>query len=412
MCPEGKGGNGVRKTCETLFFVVLVFLAFSVSSSASTSYTVKKGDTLQKIAQKYHLSVSQIKKANGLTSKKVSAGTKLIIPDIKQESSKKSALAEKKGSSRKQGVRSASSRRSLDEKRSDEVIPAYHVVKKGETLHTIARKYSLSVDELKELNGLKRGKVKPGQQLMVKRNNELRIYTAKKGDTVKKVARRFGMSVRVLKEINDLEGNTLKPGQKLFLTKKRNPEPREGREDARSLTVAYQNAAPSPALMKLEEVRELSKSEDLSKLGIKDRLILFAKKMIHMPYRFGGTGAFGLDCSAYVQKAYSFAGITIPRSAREQFTVGQTVERDKLVTGDLVFFKTYASFPSHVGIYLGNNLFIHASSLSKKITIDSLEAPYYFQRYIGAKRLIQEEKSPVPVVEVEIESKTTAASEN
>ncbi|MBI5212938.1 MAG: C40 family peptidase, partial [Nitrospirae bacterium] len=53
---------------------------------------------------------------------------------------------------------------------------------------------------------------------------------------------------------------------------------------------------------------------------------------------------------------------------------------------------TYASFPSHVGIYLGNNLFIHASSRSKKITIDSLENPYYFKRFIGAKRLIEEEE--------------------
>jgi peptidoglycan endopeptidase LytE len=57
--------------------------------------------------------------------------------------------------------------------------------------------------------------------------------------------------------------------------------------------------------------------------------------------------------------------------------------------GDLVFFKTYASFPSHVGIYLGNNLFIHASSRSRKVTIDSLETPYYFKRFIGAKRFIE-----------------------
>jgi cell wall-associated NlpC family hydrolase len=291
------------------------------------------------------------------------------------------------------------------------------VVRKGETLTTIARKYSLTVSELKEMNSLRKSKVKPGKQLIVKKDtksdNEPKVYTAKKGDTVKKVARRFGLSARELKGINDLEGNTLKPGQKLFLAKKRASEAKEDREDVRPLmTVAYQNAAPSPALLKLEEVREMSKSEDLSKLGLKERIILFAKKMLHLPYRFGGTGTFGLDCSAYVQKAYSFAGITLPRSAREQFNLGQMVERDQLATGDLVFFRTYASFPSHVGIYLGNNLFIHASSLSNKITIDSLERPYFFKRYIGAKRLIQEEKSAIPVVEVEIESKAPSASEN
>ena len=113
--------------------------------------------------------------------------------------------------------------------------------------------------------------------------------------------------------------------------------------------------------------------------------------MLHLPYKFGGTGSIGLDCSAYVQKVYSLAGFTIPRSAREQFQVGDLVDKKELSIGDLVFFRTYASFPSHVGIYLGNNLFIHASSLSKKVTIDSLEAPYYFRRFIGAKRIAQPE---------------------
>jgi len=88
---------------------------------------------------------------------------------------------------------------------------------------------------------------------------------------------------------------------------------------------------------------------------------------------------------------YSFIGQNIPRSAREQFNIGESVDKDDLATGDLVFFRTYASFPSHVGIYLGNNLFIHASSLSKKITIDSLESPYYFRRFIGAKRIIPDD---------------------
>ena len=74
----------------------------------------------------------------------------------------------------------------------------------------------------------------------------------------------------------------------------------------------------------------------------------------------------GIDCSAYVQKVYKLIGIELPRSARLQFKEGEIVDRDSLSIGDLVFFRTYASFPSHVGIYLGNDLFIHASSKGKK----------------------------------------------
>jgi len=59
--------------------------------------------------------------------------------------------------------------------------------------------------------------------------------------------------------------------------------------------------------------------------------------------------------------------------------------------GSLVFFRTYAKFPSHVGIYLGDNRFVHASSREKKVTVDSLDTPYYVKCYIGAKRLLFEE---------------------
>ena len=113
--------------------------------------------------------------------------------------------------------------------------------------------------------------------------------------------------------------------------------------------------------------------------------------MLHFPYKFGGNSAFGIDCSAYVQKVYSMIGINLPRSAREQFMIGKEINKEDLSVGDLVFFRTYASFPSHVGIYLGNNLFIHASSKSKRVTIDSLEAPYYLKRFVGAKRLISDD---------------------
>jgi cell wall-associated NlpC family hydrolase len=98
-----------------------------------------------------------------------------------------------------------------------------------------------------------------------------------------------------------------------------------------------------------------------------------------------------LDCSGFVQKTFAFLNLDLPRSAREQFREGAKVAKEDLSPGDLVFFRTYAKYPSHVGIYLGDNRFVHASSREKKVTVDSLDTPYYVKRYIGAKRLLFEE---------------------
>ena len=79
--------------------------------------------------------------------------------------------------------------------------------------------------------------------------------------------------------------------------------------------------------------------------------------------------------------------LNLPRTARDIYKKGHWVSKGKLQKGDLVFFTTYAKFPSHVGIYIGNNKFIHASSASKRVTITNINKNYYKKRYIGAKRI-------------------------
>lgn len=106
------------------------------------------------------------------------------------------------------------------------------------------------------------------------------------------------------------------------------------------------------------------------------------------PYYFGGTSNRGIDCSAFTRQVFYIAShILLPRTASEQFKIGVPVKRDKLEFGDLVFFHTrrYA-YASHVGIYLGDNLFAHSSS-RYGVTVSSLESQYYNARFIGARRL-------------------------
>ncbi len=104
-------------------------------------------------------------------------------------------------------------------------------------------------------------------------------------------------------------------------------------------------------------------------------------------YRFGGSSIRGMDCSAFVQRVYAMAGIPLPRTARAQAQYGITVSRENLKPGDLLFFQTYARFPSHVGIYIGNGKMIHASSASRRIVISDINKDYYLRHFLFAKRI-------------------------
>jgi len=118
------------------------------------------------------------------------------------------------------------------------------------------------------------------------------------------------------------------------------------------------------------------------------RIISIAMKYLGVPYVFGGTSPSGFDCSGYIQYVFNQAGISLPRTADVQYGVGKSVPMSKLQPGDLVFFETYEPGPSHVGIYLKNGDFVHASSYTG-ITVTSLYSSYYAPRYLGAKRVIR-----------------------
>ena len=120
------------------------------------------------------------------------------------------------------------------------------------------------------------------------------------------------------------------------------------------------------------------------------RLLEVADGYLGIPYKWGGTTRRGMDCSAMaraiVREAY---GIELPRTSKQMFVVGSPIaNRDDLRPGDLLFFRIAASGPgiSHVGVYVGDDRFIHAS-LSRGGVIDSLNQPYFGSRYAGARRL-------------------------
>lgn len=115
-------------------------------------------------------------------------------------------------------------------------------------------------------------------------------------------------------------------------------------------------------------------------------------------YRFGGETAKGFDCSGFVRFMYDKAfNMQLPRSSREMSAIGNKVGKNDLQPGDLVFFQTHGHQINHVGIFIGNDTFIH-SSLSKGITEDKLKQTYFDKRFAGAVRLLNvpSEKLPNP----------------
>ncbi|MET0961076.1 MAG: C40 family peptidase, partial [Psychrobacillus psychrotolerans] len=101
----------------------------------------------------------------------------------------------------------------------------------------------------------------------------------------------------------------------------------------------------------------------------------------------GGTTKAGFDCSGYIGYVYKGKGVNLPRTAAGMYNSGKRVKKASLAVGDLVFFNTTGKGVSHVGMYIGGNKFIHAST-SKGVRVDKLNDPYYWgNKYVGAKRV-------------------------
>lgn len=118
-----------------------------------------------------------------------------------------------------------------------------------------------------------------------------------------------------------------------------------------------------------------------------DGIVLTALTYMERPYQFGANQIYRMDCSAFVQRVYEANGIRLPRTTVEQANVGSYVDIKDIKPGDLLFYTTYKSGPSHVGIYIGKGKMIHAAE-STGITISRIDDPYWQKRFLFAKRVI------------------------
>ena len=220
-------------------------------------------------------------------------------------------------------------------------------------------------------------------------------YTVKNGDTLGTIARKTGVPVKQIMALNNVSPSKLRIGRKLVLSKPVKFAQKKAVSPCKDcLTEEDENEDENEVLSENIALtgfeKESRKNEELlgkwNSLDERKLFIKVATGFLGAPYRLGGTTVKGIDCSSYVRKMYEFFDITLPRTAREQSIIGVSIERAELEEGDLVFFQTRRPI-GHVGIYIGNNEFVHASRRSKVVRIDSLDGPYFQKRFRRAVRV-------------------------
>ena len=285
-------------------------------------YTIKRGDTLSSIAHKHHTTISKVRKTNGLKKGDILRIGKVL----------------------KVPTNAYVSYTKTSEK------PTKYVTKKGDTLSSIARKHHTSVTKIRKANALRKSQIlKVGKVLHIPQN--------KKTNTLVK-AKKSALNKKLAASLSNLDTISLEKGK-----------------TEKSKTFSFTD------IFKSKTDKDSDKCQRITSL---------AKTKLGKKYVWGASGNKNTyDCSSFTKFVYKNIGIDIPRTSIRQSKFGKYVKRSELKKGDLIFFDTSKKrkgYVNHVGIYLGDNKFIHASSAKKKVVITSLDKNFYSNRYKGARR--------------------------
>jgi len=323
-------------------YVVLCALSMCVMSTQAEAktikHTIKNGETLYDIAHKNHTTIAEVEKVNHLKKDEIlKIGRILTVPvNTYVSNHKQSVKVVHKTVKKKKRHRFSK-----------------HRIKKGETLYVIAHNNKTTIAELREINGLKHDEVlKIGGILKIPSNIEHMLHFV--------------------------------PKRKLAKTT------HQSNHAKRVATASLKKATTYKKEKSSFSLRGLLFSSHKSTISKSSKITSLAKKKLGRRYVWGATGQKNtFDCSGFTTYVYKKNGIRLPRRAIAQSKYGKFIPRNKLQKGDLIFFDTSKrrrGYVNHVGIYLGNGKFIHASSAKKKVVITSLNKRFYSQRYKGARR--------------------------
>ncbi|WP_201714417.1 LysM peptidoglycan-binding domain-containing protein [Rossellomorea arthrocnemi] len=346
----------MKKTLVTVATTAVLSTTF-VASAAASSHKVESGDSLWSIARKYDTSVALLKDINKLKSDMIFPN-QLLKVDTDQVDAPDTTAS----------------------KPAQPVSAKKYIVKSGDTLSAIAYRHSITLAELQKWNNINSYLIYPGQALVVSqgssagdqessntskpspstppRQESSSTYTVKSGDTLSHISVKYDVSVQDIKRLNNLSNDLIYVGQVLKVGKS-------------------QVSQPAPPT-------ETPSNEDSNTSFNTSKLISHAKAQLGIPYVWGGSTTSGFDCSGFIYYAFNKSGVKVTRTSSEGY-YNRSYYVHKPAVGDLVFFEnTYKKGISHLGIYVGDNKFIHAGDNGVEIT--SLNNSYWKSKLDGFKR--------------------------
>jgi len=369
-------------TAVIVLSIALLGLTVPLTAAAARAHIVQPGETLYRIALRYGLPVNILAQANRLADPAlIHAGQVLTIPEIgsRERQSPTNQSIQPRGVQSPKGVRT-------------------HTVRSGDNLTSVAHRFGVTLQALIELNQLESDALRVGQRLRIPFSGSPRapIYTRPRTATESRQAALAGAAphIPVGTEMKAPRPLRVHQGPRTYfatiaLVAAETPLRITGEDPG-----WYQVQLPNDlgGWVREEDLRPTNDADVGGAAGGSvgtSQVVAEALGYLGTPYVWGGHSAGGVDCSGFVYVVFTRHLPNLGRmSSFDYFHAGLPVERGALRPGDLVFFTTYSPGPSHVGIYVGDGKFVHASSALQRVATSSLDEPYYATRYLGGRRLI------------------------
>jgi peptidoglycan DL-endopeptidase LytE len=227
-----------------------------------------------------------------------------------------------------------------------------------------------------------------GKTKSTQKTSSAEVHIVRQGESLYRIALKHNTTPALLLRANKLKSDKIKVGQKITIpgSKALPPKPANARiPEPPPTTQVLRETFPIPQMSANTSPEQDNNIDD----PLRYRLVKAGFETLGIRYRkSGGSEESGFDCSGLVKSLFARFNIELPRSSREQFLQGEKVERDKLQAGDLVFFSSGGKRPTHVGIYIGDNKFLHAAVKARQVIISDLDKIWYTVRYLGARRVM------------------------